>query len=45
MESIIPSAVKHHVEDLSTFEVIIGLDQMFYDILTTLICVGPHVKI
>ena len=42
---IFKSAVKHHVEDLSTFVVIRGLDQMIYDVLPTLICVAPHVEI
>ena len=44
-QSILQSAVKHHVEDLSTFVVIRGLDQMFYDVLPTLICVASHVEI
>ncbi len=44
-EYIFQSAVEHHLEDLSTFAVIGGLDQMFYDVLPTLICVAPHVEI
>jgi len=44
-ESIFQSAVEHHVGDLSTFAVIRGSDQMFNDVLPTLICVAPHVEI